>query len=452
MKTRLLLLANLWTLTTQVSTQEPTRATSQEPYLVYSINASNFRQAGATSLTATYTITNPGTYVLSENIYLTAGIDQAIIYINSNDVTFNLNGNTLSQSGSATGVDGIRINSSKTNITISNGVIRALSGSGIYVNASCNGVNLQDLFITQCQIAGANFVGGSGTEIINCTLTDCKISGCTGNSTNDAIGLKITYCDNLEVTNCTFNLHKNTNSERSSFGVYATNSQTASFTTCQANGSVGETSAAGFYLSTNCNGWTLTSCYALKNSATNTSSGTVYGFYINQSNFCVFDSCISGLNTAPIFTDGFRLSQSQYDIVKNCTSMRNTATLNSGNPQITGLHITGDTTNVGHYIVDSIFNGNAGTGSLGALACGILIAGGGFHRLFRCTVNANGCKAVGETRGILLRSPTFGILTTNCYIEQNSSTTSVGHYENQAAGGNNNTENNNTAGSNFIWP
>ena len=151
-------------------------------------------QAGPTPITAPKVITEPGSYVLANDITgTTAG---NVIEIQASDVTLNLNGHTIT----ATVATGISIdefvgnntgNATLVNAHVSNGKVVA-AGLGVQISGS------------SCLINGLNITSGpSGTSIeiehgnLN-RVQSCVLSAATGQTAGSAVGLFLTSHNTIQ--------------------------------------------------------------------------------------------------------------------------------------------------------------------------------------------------------------------------------------------------------------
>jgi len=101
-----------------------------------------------TAISATRTISSPGSYYLTNDIQTSSGSSNAI-HINTDNVTLDLMGFSLIGRGSGTG-NGILI-SGQTNVEIRNGTVRDFGGCGILENSTENGtghrvINVRAIF------------------------------------------------------------------------------------------------------------------------------------------------------------------------------------------------------------------------------------------------------------------------------------------------------------------
>lgn len=152
--------------------------------------------------TAPFTITQPGSYYLTANLSVTTG---NAISLDSNDVTLDLNGFTISSSSSPASGTGILIGNGLRNITITNGHIRGavtqsggvFSGAGFddgifYFSNSPANIRVSRISVSGCISDGIRLdqldrsstvescvvhtVGGVGihADVVNdCSATDC---------------------------------------------------------------------------------------------------------------------------------------------------------------------------------------------------------------------------------------------------------------------------------------
>jgi len=242
-------------------------------------------------------IDQPGSYVLTCNITVST-VQTNGIEIETDNVTLDLNGNTLigpGKEGSSSG-DGIYA-SDRNNITIKNGTVRNLGGSGIVftgannqienvkvygngfygISATCatitgctasyngfHGITASESTINNCMVDSNDFHGisASSATVTNCTssyngshgmyISDTTMIGCTSFSNSD----RGVYASDSIITNCTAN-------HNDSHGIYASSGCRIEGNNLRHNGGY------GIYLSSSGN-------YAIKNIASDNSSGDFY--------------------------------------------------------------------------------------------------------------------------------------------------------------------------------
>lgn len=145
-----------------------------------------------------YTISAPGTYVLSRNLTArsTDGID-----VNASNVTIDLGGYTLNQRVPGNG-SGIFVTSGMSNVSVQNGVI-----NGFY-NGVFFGTGSGDTLINVELLAIGNV--GVFTEANDCLIENCIISGASGAITTGiyisnagAVGVR-----NNQISGCIYGINE----------------------------------------------------------------------------------------------------------------------------------------------------------------------------------------------------------------------------------------------------
>ena len=145
--------------------------------------------------TVPFTITRPGSYYLTTNFNMTTPADA--IDINTNGVTLDLNGFTLSSTSATAGGTAISLAAPGGNfdVTILNGHIRSgvtndgtnFSGpgfvNGIYlVSFSLQNIRVTGVSVSGCANAGIYVSVGNSSIVDSCTVQNCKTYGIVGSS------------------------------------------------------------------------------------------------------------------------------------------------------------------------------------------------------------------------------------------------------------------------------
>ena len=121
-----------------------------------------------------YTITQPGSYVLTSDLASCNGCAPPAadgISINANHVTLDLNGFSI-VGDPDTAIDGIKIAGGHSNIIIKNGIVRGFPGHGVNIGGAINS-RVEDLNVTDC--------GGDGIRVgFGSTVRDCNVANCLG--------------------------------------------------------------------------------------------------------------------------------------------------------------------------------------------------------------------------------------------------------------------------------
>ena len=175
----------------------------------------------------TLAISNPGSYVLTDNVVMTA--DVSCIEITASNVTLDLNGHTLlgTGSGAASGIDG----GDADNVTVYNGKVKNFSVTGIHLK---NGARLYDLKVDTCSdgikvgeeahIYRVNSSSNSKVGIF--TSSGSLVEKCiTNNNGGDGQTMGIRVGDNCIVQDCICKGNKSCNLvENNAYGIYASDS------------------------------------------------------------------------------------------------------------------------------------------------------------------------------------------------------------------------------------
>ena len=216
-----------------------------------------------------YTVTNPGSYVVTGN--LKGGSGQNGIVVSANNVTLDLNGFVLE--GSATAY-GVVIAGNAYNLKIRNGIIRNW-GEGVDVRSCSNNV-IEDLQVSHCVFHGMR--AGDGSIVRNCDTY-----------ANGGIGIQVGEASTVD--RCIVR-------ENSSAGIVGTNG--CNFTFCVVKQCGSDGIRAG-------NGCTVIGCTVRGNSGDGIVAG--YGSQIS--------SCAGYQND-----NGIRISGAAGNVV-NCTAYGN---------------------------------------------------------------------------------------------------------------------------------
>lgn len=117
-----------------------------------------------------YTVSNAGSYVVTENLTGTNG--QNGIIIAANDVTIDLNGFQLI--GVAGSLDGVAASGNRSNIQILNGMVRGWGDDGVDLNSASN-VSVRDVMASLNTDDGIRV--GDGSSVRDCTLVENSGAG-----------------------------------------------------------------------------------------------------------------------------------------------------------------------------------------------------------------------------------------------------------------------------------
>lgn len=276
-------------------------------------------------------ITQPGFYTLGEDIIFASGVGDSIIAIESSDVTLDLGGRTIAQSG-ANSADGISIGSGFDRITIQNGRIFNVANRGIFVNTTAAAENIQILDITfdTCRQRCISFEGLFGSS--NCVIKRCLLVNCDGLS-----GINFTNTTRtLEISDITISQRIGGASLTSYSLITASNIVGGIITNIRAS----DIDYAGFTLFS---GTTLTGVTFRNLLAQNISSGgtTFTGITVTSFDGCTTSDLMFQKATVGTFTGIACSGSCTGSLFANCTY----ETISSGS--YTGLSITGGATRCG---------------------------------------------------------------------------------------------------------
>jgi parallel beta-helix repeat protein len=388
---------------------------SGTPYesLITYVGQQKFKIPNQPGLTGTYIISNPGTYVLSEPIISMAATGQ-VISITTSNVILDLSGLSITlTSGSGSSINGITVAPNISNVTIQNGIISSMNGNGVLVGNGCLTITLEDLTISRCTVAGVQCAGTSNSVIIGCSLENCHIQQCNGDS-NDTYGVKLSYSDYFTAKNCSFSTNIASTASRNCYGFYATNCKGGTIIQSNAQGNSATALATGFYLDTNCNCFLFKECIAHMNTSTTaTSSGKAYGFYATVTNNSHFRKCNSIGNSAYGIAAGFYLQNCSYTSLIQCTAQNNFITGTTG--AIGGFGFISDTASCEGNIFDQCnASSNKGSTLITSVGCGFSLDNSLCCTIKNCFSQFNdGTNGAGI--GIYLRT---GV--TRCCIQNNT--------------------------------
>jgi hypothetical protein len=309
-----------------------------------------------------YTISQPGTYVVGQNIQESG----TVVSITASNVLLDLNG--FSVSG---GTTGISIASGLSNISIINGKISTCS-AGISVASGCSSISFNNLEIELCTSRGIEFIGtaispirqvflnnitierclqnpGVGTSLLYCEyLTDSKIENSilqrSGNVVSFAVGVDITNCSNLIYQNINITgLQAN-----SMQAIRITTSQNCYFDTCLIKSN---TTTSGLFYGMQFVTSASNNTHILKNITVsdNQSASALIAFIFESSvSACLLLNCYAYNNRAPAINAnviGFSMENTRRCSLINCQAYYNSSNASGAN-FVAGFYLNGSTTGI----------------------------------------------------------------------------------------------------------
>jgi parallel beta-helix repeat protein len=294
-----------------------------------------------------YTITKPGSYYLTENLFA-LGAGQDCITINASDVTLDLRGFAISNTEVFVFNRGIVIDDTETNVTITNGTIRRCLAEGITSDSLF-------LFPSAVHISGVRVLsnGAGGIHLGDaCTVTDSVAVD------NDSHGIRVE--DHGKVIDCTVETNDG-------YGILTANAGLVK--DCIANGNTGNGG-----ISVN-NQSTITGC-----AVTDNNNIGIHAFSSQVSNctvtFCAgngFDIAGSSVSACTsLQNDGIGFNANGHGNLNACHAYKNgqegiVATVGTSVTQCTATENTLDGIKVGsdcHILNNNCYdNGNGGSGA-----------------------------------------------------------------------------------------
>ena len=428
------------------------------------VSKTDFTTSGGTTLIETFTINNPGTYTLVQDIgyqgrsNATGHGGACAIFVNSSNVVIDLGGFTLYNNSGATLTSlqsGIVVQKAKHNVSIKNGNIAGFQDTGIFVIRECNNVRIKDITISNCAKNGIFFAGANNTavtdalQISNCTIDNVTVAQTTGvTNVNDAVGLKMFHCYNILVKDSSFG-YANAGilaAPKDSYGVLVSSGTAIVFKDCEANGNYGN-NAYGFKLSGTTETSSSTSCSfvnctangneaIIPNTAYDSTKGVCYAFSGSSVRACTWDKCTANGNQATQTAHGFFYSDTEFCETINCTVLNSRA----GNSGLSNLHGAR-----GFYSISgtgNVWNNCIARGQQipeqapsATMAIGFELDAENYSLIQNCTSSYNGDENSNSWGiGIHLRDTTSNSPCTSCTIDNCKVTTNKSNTAGQGAG------------------
>lgn len=311
-------------------------------------------QAAVDSAGGTYIIRSPGSYTLAQDISTTATV--AVVIATSN-VSFDLCFHKIT--GGETTVDGIVVNDSLSNITITNGLIDPIRQHGIHVFGPATNITIRNIYVTGAGRAGIA-LEGINDFIQRAVIEDCHTELCaTGIGGFIWAGLGLFKCADCVIQGGTY-------SNNNQGGVALSFSQDCRISNVVAQSNSGH-SVFGILLDT-CIDCLIDAVMTTSNVNTS-SAGAAYGILLSAGrNNTVQQSIASGNNTITTVLGsgqagiGIGLANGeQYTTVINCIAEENQTNNPSFNNNNVGAGIYLDnTTNFCTLTRNSVSNNTTG--------------------------------------------------------------------------------------------
>ncbi len=375
-----------------------------------------------------FSITSPGLYVLTDDVsYTTAG--GTAITIGSSDVTLDLNGKTIINSGA--GVEnGVALSTTLTNITIKNGTLRIFDGVGVNIAAGSSDIVLEDVTVIGLNITTGtafNFAGTSGSALRasgiimkNCNASSC-LHGMDATATdgirmisstfnrNGTRGIFVTDCQAWDLDDCQSSFNS---SATEGIGIIAVDSTCWSFSNSDFSYNTAGTGIGRgitFQLGSlaTAGGHTLKNCTFCRNSST---SSTAIGLDLQSTNSSAIKNCgANGNFSSTSAATGISITGSAV-LIDTCITDGNFTSAGVGNAR--GVQLTG----TGHRVMNSQLINNSSAGGDGI---GLDLTGTG-HLIESCRLSVNAAFGAGVGRGLLMQLASAKILVKNCTAVANT--------------------------------
>lgn len=329
-----------------------------------------------------YSITNPGHYQLgSDIIYNPLSADDQIIRISASDVILNLNNFTIRQDPSNTfdTIQGIVIDPNLSNITIQNGTIAQITGTGLIINEGCSRITIENIQTYSCGFAGMYAFGTSNNPITELAIDQCVTYSCGALSTDAvASAVIINSCRNSTVSNC--RIENNRNDLTNFSGLWTFDTQLTNFSNIIVRDNSSAVDIVGFLIQ---QGYALyfNNCSAVSNIVTPEGSGTSGGFLVSLpadvNGNINFKQCIASSNSGGVVASGFAVNDALYQNI-SFTDCR--AVTGFGTEQSYGFVLSSNNCE----IIDCIARNNKATQSGATLAVGFFLNGAGTVTVENC--------------------------------------------------------------------
>lgn len=313
------------------------------------IKTTDFNQQ-ALSGQAMLTVNKPGFYQLGSDIVVQpVNTNVTIIRIATSNVVLDLDNHAISQApGSFATVNGIEVTDASANVTVRDGMMSDINGTGILVQNQATNVRIADISINSCSYQGISIDSATNVVLSNINVTHCD--GSHEDATNGALGIAITNTSIASLNHIV--CAANSNQAGDSTGILIDNSDECTLSKVISAGHTGS-NAYGFKITGSSTACSLLSCKAINNTATSSlcvgfymssaintdvinciarshntrgSSHVCYGFYSVNGHANKFENCQASSNYAQIVCAGIGITgREQFTRIINSTSEVNSS-------------------------------------------------------------------------------------------------------------------------------
>lgn len=267
-----------------------------------------------TPVFADFTLSKP------QNAVFGVGIVGEPVIITTSNVTLDLSNNTI-----IGGSNGIIIEPFLHNITIKNGIISNITGTGILVNEGCSNIVISNIITNSCDEAAIYFAGSAQNPITDSLIDQCiSVSCCQQSTALNPTAIVLTHCQETVVSNCL--LTYNFNLQKSITGIVFDHCFSSNLLNVTVREHIGGTGAVAFQISSSQSN-TFSNCQAISNFVNSLIPGSFsYGFLISGTDCGAMGiiNCTVLQQTGGDQSAGFILNQGAHNmLLQNCQSINN---------------------------------------------------------------------------------------------------------------------------------
>ena len=303
----------------------------------------------------TYTIAQPGRYILGGPIVFSPATAQPAFLITTSNVTLDLLCDTVSQGNATAGVNAVQTAPNLNNVTITNGTIQNFTNAGISISSGCSRATIENLTVFSCGARAIQLLGttGAGNQITESQILNCNLTSCCQGATGDVV-LTVSFCNDVTINGCL--LDSNGNSANTLQGIRLNNCLKCTILNTQAKDNIAGTDLRDFALN-NATLCQLKNCIS-NNSAAIAAGSNCRGFVMETGSTCTvnefFDCSVLNL-TGTAIVDGFLTDTSN----NNNLFVRCEASFNTSLGIATGVvHGFNTINNSFNTFIDCIARGN----------------------------------------------------------------------------------------------
>lgn len=399
------------------------------------------------------TLSQPGVYVLTQDIIFSPAATATAITITTSGVTLDLAGKYIQQGNSTAAVNGLTVTNSLLNIVVKNGTFAKFTSDCVRLLRCSNSITLSNL---QCLNSTARYgllVGPdvldvsadslNDIELIDCSCKGNLLGGAFFSAANKVTAYNCKFNDNsnagLFANNCMDWVLKNCQSNKNTaaslvYGMNAVDCQTFDLENCQFNGNLAD-QAAGITIEGTSGDWFARNCSFNSNGNlfSSISAASAIGLEVfltstAASGGLVFEDCnfnrniIYGGSASALLVAGVYLSQSFTTgcVFKKCNFIGNKGV----SPSSTVFGMATENTGMGNICIDCLAQNNiaANTGE----GAGFYVETSIGSQFFNCRSIGNGCLGTGDGIGFDVTVNTTAVVVRNCESYENRGTTVFG--------------------------